>query len=184
MKYILSITPGAATACRRHQHETGFDSAQDTQYQLVRTRSIGSLTKLLKPTFDPNNLDHNKHLQLLPRTTQTKTEYYRATTALSKMQATQAPSSTVGTSCSGAEPMDIGAIDTGNAKGRRTRTQRKRIWQRTQRLQQRQDKGKTAIGQAPTFSGFTTFMSCDVHGPTGMEVGGIDSVAVVRGMRS
>ena len=64
-----------------------------------------------------------QHLQLLAGTNQTYaairttiTEYYRATTAFSRMQAAQAPSSAVGTSYSGGTaPMDIGAI--GKSKG-------------------------------------------------------------------
>ena len=64
-----------------------------------------------------------QHLQLLAGTNQTYaairttiTEYYRATTAFSRMQASQAPSSAVGTNYSGgAAPMDIGSI--GKSKG-------------------------------------------------------------------
>ena len=123
------------------------------------TRSIGYLTKLLKPTLDPNNFEESfsnwefeltrferdnnttlpdqvkvaillnetagplqQHLQLLAGTNQTYIairetimEYYRATTAFSKMQAVQqAPSSSIGTSYNGGSaPMDIGAINKG-----------------------------------------------------------------------
>ena len=60
-----------------------------------------------------------QHLQLLAGTNQTYNaireaimEYYRATTAFSKMQATQqVPSSSIGTSYNGGSaPMDIGAL--------------------------------------------------------------------------
>ena len=161
MKYILTsiTTGGAATVCRQHQHETGYEIyRQLTQRHSipVGTRSIGYLTKLLKPTLDPHNFEETfstwefelsqfeqdngttlpdqvkvaillnettgplqQHLQLLAGTSQTYNatretimEYYRATTAFSRMQAgQQAPSSSVGTSYNGgAAPMDIGAI--------------------------------------------------------------------------
>ena len=165
MKYILtSVTSGgAATFCRQYQHETGYEILRqlNRRYSIpVGTRSMGYLTKLLKPTLDPNNFEESfanweyeltrfeqdnsttlpdqvqiaillnettgplqQHLQLLAGTNQTYaairttiTEYYRATTAFSRMQASQAPSSAVGTNYSGgAAPMDIGSI--GKSKG-------------------------------------------------------------------
>ena len=96
-----------------------------------------------------------QHLQLLAGTNQTYaairttiTEYYRATTAFSRMQASQAPSSAVGTSYSGGTaPMDIGAIGKskgykgkGYSKGKgygEQRQGRQRTWKRIQRKQQR-----------------------------------------------
>ena len=165
MKYILtSVTSGgAATICRQYQHETGYEILRqlNRRYSIpVGTRSMGYLTKLLKPTPDPNNFEESfanweyeltrferdnsttlpdqvkiaillnettgplqQHLQLLAGTNQTYaairttiTEYYRATTAFSRMQASQAPSSAVGTNYSGGSaPMDIGSI--GKRKG-------------------------------------------------------------------
>ena len=165
MKYILtSVTSGgAATVCRQHQHETGYEIYRqlNKRYAIpAGTRSMGYLTKLLKPTLDPNNFEESfshwefeltrfeqdnnttlpdqvkvaillnettgplqQHLQLLAGTNQTYTairetitEYYRATTAFNRMQATQAPSSSVGTSYNGGTaPMDIGAL--GKGKG-------------------------------------------------------------------
>ena len=165
MKYILTnvTSGGAATVCRQYQHETGYEILRqlNKRYSIpVGTRSMGYLTKLLKPTFDTHNFEESfahweyevtkferdnsmtlpdqvkiavllnettgplqQHLQLLAGTNQTYaairttiTEYYRATTAFSRMQASQAPSSAVGTSYSGGTaPMDIGAI--GKSKG-------------------------------------------------------------------
>ena len=165
MKYILTnvTSGGAATVCRQYQHETGYEILRqlNRRYSIpVGTRSMGYLTKLLKPTFDTHNFEESfahweyevtkferdnsmtlpdqvkiavllnettgplqQHLQLLAGTNQTYaairttiTEYYRATTAFSRMQASQAPSSAVGTSYSGGTgPMDIGAI--GKSKG-------------------------------------------------------------------
>ena len=165
MKYILtSVTSGgAATICRQYQHETGYEILRqlNRRYSIpVGTRSMGYVTKVVKPTLDPNNFEESfasweyeltrverdnsttlpdqvkiaillneatgplqQHLQLLAGTNQTYaalrttiTEYYRATTAFSRMQASQAPSSAVGTNYSGGSaPMDIGPI--GKSKG-------------------------------------------------------------------
>ena len=64
MKYILTriTTGGAATVCRQHQHETGYEIYRqlNNRYAIpVGTGSIGYLTKLLKPTLDPNNFDES-----------------------------------------------------------------------------------------------------------------------------
>ena len=57
MKYILTnvTSGGAATVCRQYQHETGYEILRqlNRRYSIpVGTRSMGYLTKLLKPTFD------------------------------------------------------------------------------------------------------------------------------------
>ena len=63
VKYILiSITTGsAATLIRQHQHEIGLEVYRQlcTSFSTppLGTRSIGYLTKLLKPTFDHNNIE-------------------------------------------------------------------------------------------------------------------------------
>ena len=64
MNYILtSVTSGgAATICRQHQHETGYEILRqlNRRYSIpVGTRSMGYLTKLLKPTLDPNNFEES-----------------------------------------------------------------------------------------------------------------------------
>ena len=165
MKYILTnvTSGGAATVCRQYQHETGYEILRqlNRRYSIpVGTRSMGYLTKLLKPTFDIHSFEESfahweyevtkferdnsmtlpdqvevavllnettgplqQHLQLLAGTNQTYaairttiTEHYRATTAFSRMQASQAPSSAVGTSYSGGTaPMDIGGIERAKA---------------------------------------------------------------------
>ena len=60
LKYILiNITTGpAATICRQHQHEMGLEVYRQLCIRFATplgTRSIGYLTRLLKPTFDANN---------------------------------------------------------------------------------------------------------------------------------
>ena len=64
IRYILIniTTNSAATVCRQFQHSNGFEIYR----QLCRrfsiplgTRSIGYLTKLLKPTFDTNNFEES-----------------------------------------------------------------------------------------------------------------------------
>ena len=64
LKYILiNVTTGsAATLCRQFQHEIGLEILRQmhNRYALpVGTRSIGYLTKLLKPTLDPNNFEES-----------------------------------------------------------------------------------------------------------------------------
>ena len=64
LKYILiSITTGsAATLIRQHQHEIGLEVYRQLctrSSTLLGTRSIGYLTKLLKPTFDHNNFEES-----------------------------------------------------------------------------------------------------------------------------
>ena len=125
------------------------------------TRSIGHLTRLLKPTFDKNNFDTSfstwefelqrferdngqtlsdsvkiavllnetsgplqQHLQLLSgqspnyaRVKQTIIEYYRSTTAFSKLQQLRSQLSSVATSFGGGQaPMDIDAIHKGKGE--------------------------------------------------------------------
>ena len=59
----INITTGpAATVCRQHQQEIGlevFRQLGDRFSIPVGTRSIGYLTKLLKPTFDTNNFEES-----------------------------------------------------------------------------------------------------------------------------
>ena len=60
LKYVLiSVTTGAAaTLCSQHQHEIGLQVLRQMNMRFslaVGTRSIGYLTKLLKPTCDANN---------------------------------------------------------------------------------------------------------------------------------
>ena len=60
MKYILTIVTsgGAATIGRQYQHETGYEIMRqlNRRYSIpVGTRSMGYLTKLLKPTLGPHN---------------------------------------------------------------------------------------------------------------------------------
>ena len=64
MKYILtSVTSGGAAAiCRQYQQETGYEILRQRhrRYSIpVGTRSMGYLTKLLKPTLDPNNFEES-----------------------------------------------------------------------------------------------------------------------------
>ena len=64
IRYVLIniTTNSAATVCKQFQHSNGFEIYR----QLCRrfsiplgTRSIGYLTKLLKPTFDTNNFEES-----------------------------------------------------------------------------------------------------------------------------
>ena len=64
LKYVLiSVTTvAAATLCRQHQHESGLEVLRHMNMRFslpVGTRSIGYLTKLLKPTFDANNFEES-----------------------------------------------------------------------------------------------------------------------------
>ena len=64
LKYVLiSVTTGAAaTLCRQHQHEIGLEVPRQMNMRFslpVGTRSIGYLTKLLKPTFGANNFEES-----------------------------------------------------------------------------------------------------------------------------
>ena len=64
LKYVLmSVTTGAAaTLCRQHQHEIGLEALRQMNMRFslpVGTRSLGYLTKLLKPTFDTNNFEES-----------------------------------------------------------------------------------------------------------------------------
>ena len=64
LKYILiNITSGAAaTVCRQYQDAMGLEVYRQLCNRFaipVGTRSIGYLTKLLKPTFDTNNLEES-----------------------------------------------------------------------------------------------------------------------------
>eukprot|EP00435_Cladocopium_sp_Y103_P041886 s2323_g11.t1 len=64
LKYILiNVTTGAAaTICRQYQHEIGLEIYRklcDRFSIPTGTRSIGYLTKLLKPTFDTNNFEES-----------------------------------------------------------------------------------------------------------------------------
>ena len=162
LKYILvNVTTGAAaTVCRQHQHEMGLETYRQLSNRFaipLGTRSIGYLTKLLKPTFDSNNFEESfsnwefelsryerdnnttlpdqikiavlmnetsgplqQHLHLNAGATptyvevrETIMEYYRATTALSRLHQ-QPGSSSVSTHAQGGPaPMDIGAVNKG-----------------------------------------------------------------------
>ena len=64
MKYILTsgTSGGAATVCRQNQHETGYEIYRqlNNRYSIpVGTRSMGYVTKLLKPTLEPNNFEES-----------------------------------------------------------------------------------------------------------------------------
>ena len=64
LKYaLINITTGSAvTICRQHQHEIGLEILRQLHIRFalpVGTRSIGYLTKLLKPTFDTNNFEES-----------------------------------------------------------------------------------------------------------------------------
>ena len=64
LKYILiTITSGsAATAVRQHQQDMGLEVYRQLCVRFstpLGTRSIGYLTKLLKPTFDHNNFEES-----------------------------------------------------------------------------------------------------------------------------
>ena len=166
LRYILiNTTSGAAaTVCRQYQHTIGFEMYRQLCIRFsipLGTRSIGHLTRLLKPTFDKNNFEESfstrefelqrferdngqtlpdsvkiavllnetsgplqQHLQLLSgqspnyaRVKQTVIEYYRSTTAFSKLQQLRSQSSSVTTSFGGGQaPKDIDAIHKGKGK--------------------------------------------------------------------
>ena len=166
LRYILinTTTGAAATVCRQYQHTIGFEMYRQLCIRFsipLGTRSIGHLTRLLKPTFDKNNFEESfsawefelqrferdngqtltdsvkiavllnetsgplqQHLQLLSgqspnyaRVKQTIIEYYRSTTAFSKLQQLRSQSSSVATSFGGGQaPMDIDAIHKGKGK--------------------------------------------------------------------
>ena len=64
LKYILisATTGSAATVCRQHQHEMGLEIFRQLCQRFsipLGTRSIGYLTKLLKPKFDNNNFEES-----------------------------------------------------------------------------------------------------------------------------
>ena len=64
LKYVLiNITTGsAATVCRQHQHEIGLEILRQLHIRFalpIGTRSIGYLTKIMKPTFDHNNFEES-----------------------------------------------------------------------------------------------------------------------------
>ena len=166
LRYILinTTTGAAATVCRQYQNTIGFEMYRQLCIRFsipLGTRSIGHLTRLLKPTFDKNNFEESfstwefelqrferdngqtlpdsvkiavllnepsgplqQHLQLLSgqrpnyaRVKQTIIEYYRSTTAFSKLQQLRSQSSSVATSFGGGQaPMDIDAIHKGKGK--------------------------------------------------------------------
>ena len=166
LRYILiNTTAGAAaTVCRQHQHTIGFEMYRQLCIRFsipLGTRSIGHLTRLLKPKFDNNNFEESfstwefelqrferdngqqlpdavkiavllnettgplqQHLQLLSgqnpnyaRVKATITEYYRSTTAFSKLQQLATQSSSVSTNYAGGQaPMDIDAVHKGKGK--------------------------------------------------------------------
>ena len=166
LKYILiNITSGpAATICRQYQDAMGLEVYRQLCNRFatpVGTRSIGYLTKLLKPTFDTNNFEESfstwefelaryerdnnaqlpdqvkiavlmnetkgplqQHLHLNASATPTYAEvrttimeYYRTTTAFSRLQ--QQSSSAVSSNLGGGPaPMDIGATYKGKGKGK------------------------------------------------------------------
>ena len=150
LRYILINTTigAAATVCKQYQHTIGFEMYRQLCIRFsipLGTRSIGHLTRLLKPTFDKNNFEESfstwefelqrferdngqtlpdsvkiavllnetsgplqQHLQLLSgqstnyaRVKQTIIEYYRSTTAFSKLQQVRSQSSSVATSTHG-----------------------------------------------------------------------------------
>ena len=64
LKYILisATTGSAATVCRQHQHEMGLEIFRQLCQRFsipLGTRSIGYLTKRLKPKFDNNNFEES-----------------------------------------------------------------------------------------------------------------------------
>ena len=64
LKYVLIVTTtaAAATLCRQYQHEIGLETYRQLHLRFktpIGTRSIGSLTKLLEPTFDNNNFEES-----------------------------------------------------------------------------------------------------------------------------
>ena len=162
LKYILvNVTTGAAaTVCRQYQHEMGLETYRQLSNRFaipLGTRSIGYLTKLLKPTFDSNNFEESfsnwefelsryerdnnttlpdqikiavlmnetsgplqQHLHLNAGATptyvevrETIMEYYRATTALSRLHQQPGTSSVSTHAQGGPAPMDIGAVNKG-----------------------------------------------------------------------
>ena len=164
LKYILiNITSGAATVCKQYQEAMGLEVYRQLCNRFatpVGTRSIGYLTKLLKPTFDINNFEESfstwqfelaryerdnnaqlpdqvkiavlmndtkgplqQHLHLNASATPTYAEvratimeYYRTTTAFSRLQQ-QSSSAVSGNLGGGPAPMDIGATYEGKGKG-------------------------------------------------------------------
>ena len=166
LKYILiNTTSGpAATICRQYQDAMGLEVYRQLCNRFaipVGTRSIGYLTKLLKPKFDTNNFEESfstwefelaryerdnnaqlpdqvkiavlmnetagplqQHLHLNASATPTYAEvrttimeYYRTTTAFSRLQ--QQSSSAVSSNLGGGPaPMDIGATYKGKGKGK------------------------------------------------------------------
>ena len=60
---LINVTTGAAASlCRQHQHEIGLEVLRQLNMRFalpVGTRSIGYLTKLLKPAFDNNNFEES-----------------------------------------------------------------------------------------------------------------------------
>ena len=162
LKYILvNVTTGAAaTVCRQYQHEMGLEAYRQLSNRFaipLGTRSVGYLTKLLKPTFDSNNFEESfsnwefelsryerdnnttlpdqikiavlmnetsgplqQHLYLNAGATptyvevrETIMEYYRATTALSRLHQQTGTSSVSTHAQGGPTPMDIGAVNKG-----------------------------------------------------------------------
>ena len=64
LRYILinTTTGAAATVCRQYQHTIGFEMYRQLCIRFsipLGTRSIGHLTRLLKPTFDKNNFEES-----------------------------------------------------------------------------------------------------------------------------
>ena len=166
LKYILiNITSGpAATICRQYQDAMGLEVYRQLCNRFaipVGTRSIGYLTKLLKPKFDTNNFEESfstwefelaryerdnnaqlpdqvkiavlmnettgplqQHLHLNASATPTYAEvrttimeYYRTTTAFSRLQQ-QSSSAVSSNQGGGPAPMDIGATYKGKGKGK------------------------------------------------------------------
>ena len=64
LRYILinTTTGAAATVCRQYQHTIGFEMYRQLCIRFsipLGTRSIGHLTRLLKPKFDNNNFEES-----------------------------------------------------------------------------------------------------------------------------
>ena len=64
LRYILinTTTGAAATVCKQYQHTIGFEMYRQLCIRFsipLGTRSIGHLTRLLKPTFDKNNFEES-----------------------------------------------------------------------------------------------------------------------------
>ena len=203
LKYVLinTMEGAAATVCRQHQHEIGLEVLRQLHLRFalpLGTRSIGYLTRLLKPTFDTNNFEESfstwefeinkyerdnntilpdnikiavlmnetkgplqQHLHLnagaapaYADVRATIMEYYRTTTAFSKLQ--QTASSSVATNHNGgAAPMDIGAINKGKNKGRgkgkKGKQHKGKKGYKGKGYGQHQGKGKGAIGQGTAY---------------------------------